>query len=122
MAPGIILGPTEARAAPAPGMRPPCQGHGRRRARRCGLARDGDVATIDPSGYSAIVDRSKDRIKSGGERITSIALENAACGHPQVMQAAVIAAFHPKWQEQPLLIVTRKSGRQLDREALLAAT
>jgi fatty-acyl-CoA synthase len=65
------------------------------------------------------VDRSKDLIKSGGEWISSIALENAACGHPEVMQAAVIAAFHPKWQERPLLIVTRRPGSRLDRQALL---
>ena len=84
-----------------------------------GWLRTGDVASIDPDGYIAIVDRSKDLIKSGGEWISSIALENAACGHPEVMQAAVIAAFHPKWQERPLLIVTRKAGSRLDRETLL---
>jgi fatty-acyl-CoA synthase len=84
-----------------------------------GWLRTGDVASIDPDGYLAIVDRSKDLIKSGGEWISSIALENAACGHPEVMQAAVIAASHPKWQERPLLIVTRRAGSRLDREALL---
>jgi fatty-acyl-CoA synthase len=86
---------------------------------RDGWLKTGDVASIDPDGYLAIVDRSKDLIKSGGEWISSIALENAACGHPDVMQAAVIAAFHPKWQERPLLIVTRRPDSQLDREALL---
>ena len=84
-----------------------------------GWLRTGDVASIDADGYIAIVDRSKDLIKSGGEWISSIALENAACGHPEVMQAAVIGAFHPKWQERPLLIVTRRPGCQVDREALL---
>jgi acyl-CoA synthetase (AMP-forming)/AMP-acid ligase II len=84
-----------------------------------GWLKTGDVASIDPDGYLAIVDRSKDLIKSGGEWISSIALENAACGHPEVLQAAVIAAFHPKWQERPLLIVTRRPGSQLDRETLL---
>jgi len=84
-----------------------------------GWLKTGDVASIDPDGYLTIVDRSKDLIKSGGEWISSIALENAACGHPDVMQAAVIAAFHPKWQERPLLIVTLKPGSHLDREALL---
>src|SRR2546422_408937 len=84
-----------------------------------GWLKTGDVASIDPDGYVAIVDRSKDLIKSGGEWISSIALENAACGHPEVMQAAVIAAFHPKWQERPLLIVTRRPGSQLDRATLL---
>jgi fatty-acyl-CoA synthase len=84
-----------------------------------GWLKTGDVASIDPDGYVAIVDRSKDLIKSGGEWISSIALENAVCGHPEVMQAAVIAAFHPKWQERPLLIVTRRPGSRLDRQALL---
>jgi len=84
-----------------------------------GWLKTGDVASIDPYGAIAIVDRSKDLIKSGGEWISSVALENAACGHPEVMQAAVIAAFHPKWQERPLLIVTRRPGSQLDREALI---
>ena len=84
-----------------------------------GWLRTGDVASIDPDGYLAIVDRSKDLIKSGGEWISSIALENAACGHPDVMQAAVVAAFHPRWQERPLLIVTRRPGSTLDREMLL---
>ncbi len=84
-----------------------------------GWLKTGDVASIDPDGYVAIVDRSKDLIKSGGEWISSIALENAACGHPEVLQAAVIAAFHPKWQERPLLIVTRRAGSRLDRETLL---
>jgi fatty-acyl-CoA synthase len=86
---------------------------------REGWLRTGDVASIDPDGYIAIVDRSKDLIKSGGEWISSIALENAACGHPEVLQAAVIAAFHPKWQERPLLIVIRRPDSQLDRAALV---
>jgi fatty-acyl-CoA synthase len=86
---------------------------------RDGWLKTGDVASIDSDGYLSIVDRSKDLIKSGGEWISSIALENAACGHPDVMQAAVIGAFHPKWQERPLLIVLRRPGSQLDRETLL---
>src|SRR5262245_38808845 len=84
-----------------------------------GWLKTGDVASIDAHGSIAIVDRSKDLIKSGGEWISSIALENAACGHPDVMQAAVIGAFHPKWQERPLLIATRRPGSQIDREGLI---
>jgi fatty-acyl-CoA synthase len=65
----------------------------------------GDVCTIDPDGYMEVTDRSKDVIKSGGEWISSIDLENQAMGHPDVMQAAVIGVHHPKWDERPLLIV-----------------
>lgn len=70
----------------------------------------GDVAKIDPDGYVQITDRSKDVIKSGGEWISSIDLENAAMAHIDVDEAAVIARPHPKWQERPLLIVVRKAG------------
>jgi len=84
-----------------------------------GWLKTGDIASIDPHGHMAIVDRAKDLIKSGGEWISSIQLENAACGHPEVMQAAVIGAHHPKWQERPLLIVVRRPDSRLDREALL---
>jgi acyl-CoA synthetase (AMP-forming)/AMP-acid ligase II len=80
----------------------------------------GDVATIDPDGYMQITDRSKDVIKSGGEWISSIDLENAAMGHPGVAEAAVIGVAHPKWQERPLLVVVKKAGQELTREALLA--
>lgn len=79
----------------------------------------GDVATIDPDGYLQITDRSKDVIKSGGEWISSIALENAAVAHPAVAEAAVIGAAHDKWQERPLLVVVRKPGQALTREAML---
>src|SRR2546427_11225565 len=65
----------------------------------------GDVATIDPDGYMQITDRSKDVIKSGGEWISSIDLENAAVAHPAVAEAAVIGVYPPKWDERPLLIV-----------------
>ncbi|MSP04859.1 MAG: long-chain-fatty-acid--CoA ligase [Acetobacteraceae bacterium] len=74
----------------------------------------GDVATIDPDGYMAIVDRSKDVIKSGGEWISSIALENIAVSHPDVMEAAVVASRHPKWDERPLLLVVAKPGCVID--------
>jgi fatty-acyl-CoA synthase len=80
----------------------------------------GDVCTIDPEGYIQVTDRSKDVIKSGGEWISSIELENVAVAHPAVAEAAVIGVRHPKWDERPLLIVQRKSGAQVTREELLA--
>lgn len=80
----------------------------------------GDVATIDPDGYLQITDRSKDVIKSGGEWIGSIDLENIAMAHPAVLQAACIGVAHPKWDERPLLVVVRRPGAALTREELLA--
>ena len=80
----------------------------------------GDVATIDPQGYMAITDRTKDVIKSGGEWISSIELENTAMGHPMVAQAAVIGVAHPKWTERPLLIVVAAEGQEIDKQELLA--
>ncbi len=80
----------------------------------------GDVATIDADGYMQITDRSKDVIKSGGEWISSIDLENIAVAHPAVAQAAVIAVAHPKWQERPLLIVVPKPNQSVTREELLS--
>ncbi len=65
----------------------------------------GDVATLDAHGYLRITDRTKDVIKSGGEWISSLEIENLACDVPGVRQAAVIAAYHPKWEERPLLII-----------------
>jgi acyl-CoA synthetase (AMP-forming)/AMP-acid ligase II len=79
----------------------------------------GDVARIDSQGYMQITDRSKDVIKSGGEWIGSIDLENIAMAHPAVAMAACIAAFHPKWDERPLLVVVRKPGAELTKEELL---
>jgi acyl-CoA synthetase (AMP-forming)/AMP-acid ligase II len=79
----------------------------------------GDVATIDADGYIHITDRSKDVIKSGGEWISSIELENAAMGHPAVAEAAVIGVAHPKWQERPLLVVVKKPGQEVTRDHLL---
>src|ERR1700744_5825284 len=79
----------------------------------------GDVATIDPHGYMRITDRSKDVIKSGGEWISSIDLENLAVGHPAVAEAAVIGVHHPKWDERPLLIVQLKQGQKATREDIL---
>ena len=80
----------------------------------------GDVATIDSQGYMQITDRSKDVIKSGGEWISSIDLENLAISHPAVANAAVIGVAHPKWDERPLLIVARKPGVEVTREELIA--
>ena len=79
----------------------------------------GDVATIDKHGYMRITDRSKDVIKSGGEWISSIDLENLAVGHPAVAEAAVIGVYHPKWDERPLLIVQLKQGQNATREDIL---
>jgi len=70
-----------------------------------GWFRTGDVATIDANGYMQIMDRTKDLVKSGGEWISSVDLENAIMAHPKVMEAAVIAVFHPKWQERPLACI-----------------
>ncbi|MFN4311930.1 MAG: 3-(methylthio)propionyl-CoA ligase [Ferrovibrio sp.] len=80
----------------------------------------GDVATLDPDGYMQITDRAKDVIKSGGEWISSIDLENAAVGHPAVQEAAVIGVFHAKWQERPLLLVIKKAGQDATKEELMA--
>ncbi|MGB3501975.1 MAG: long-chain-fatty-acid--CoA ligase [Mesorhizobium sp.] len=80
----------------------------------------GDVAHIDANGYMQITDRAKDVIKSGGEWISTIDIENMAVGHPDVAEAAVIGVVHPKWDERPLLIVVRKPGKEPTREALLA--
>jgi len=80
----------------------------------------GDVANIDPDGYVQITDRSKDVIKSGGEWIGSIELENIAMSHPAVAMAACIAARHPKWDERPLLVVMKKPEQDVSKDELLA--
>lgn len=85
-----------------------------------GWFRTGDVAAIDPDGYMQIVDRSKDVIKSGGEWISSIDVENAVMGHPEVAEAAVIGLPHPKWDERPLLIIVPKPACQPTKETVLA--
>ena len=76
----------------------------------------GDVATIDPQGFMQITDRAKDVIKSGGEWISSIEIENIAVGHPKVELAAVIGAAHPKWDERPVLVLKLKPGETLDKQ------
>jgi 3-(methylthio)propionyl---CoA ligase len=80
----------------------------------------GDVAKIDADGFMQITDRSKDVIKSGGEWIGSIDLENIAMAHPGIAMAACIAAFHPKWDERPLIVAVKKRGASVTREELLA--
>ncbi|MDZ4238441.1 MAG: 3-(methylthio)propionyl-CoA ligase [Hydrogenophaga sp.] len=79
----------------------------------------GDVATIDPDGYLQLVDRAKDVIKSGGEWISSIDVENAAASHPGVAESAVIGVSHPKWQERPLLLVVRRPGASVQPQELI---
>ena len=79
----------------------------------------GDVATIDPDGYMQITDRSKDVIKSGGEWISSIDVENEAVGCPGVAEAAVIAVSHPKWDERPLLVAVKEQGADVTKEDVI---
>jgi len=79
----------------------------------------GDVATIDPDGYMQITDRSKDVIKSGGEWISSIDVENEAVGCPGIAEAAVIAVTHPKWDERPLLVAVKEEGAEVTKEAVI---
>jgi fatty-acyl-CoA synthase len=85
-----------------------------------GWFRTGDVVTIDPEGYIQVVDRRKDVIKSGGEWISSIDVENAAIGHPDIAEAAVIGLPHPRWGERPLLVVAPREGRRPDKADILA--
>ena len=80
----------------------------------------GDVAKIDPEGFLQITDRTKDVIKSGGEWISSIDIENIAVGHPAVAEAAVIGVAHPKWSERPLLIVIKSEGQDLSKDDMFA--
>jgi fatty-acyl-CoA synthase len=86
-----------------------------------GWFRTGDVATVDPEGYIQIMDRTKDLVKSGGEWISSVDLENALMAHPKVMEAAVIGVFHPKWQERPLacIVPLPQYKDQIAKEELL---
>jgi fatty-acyl-CoA synthase len=79
----------------------------------------GDVATIDPDGYLQLVDRAKDVIKSGGEWISSIDVENAAMSHPAVAEAAIIGVHHPKWQERPLMLAIQRPGHHASKDEIL---
>ena len=83
-----------------------------------GWLRTGDMGHLDEYGYLKLVDRSKDLIKSGGEWISSVDLENALMGHPSVKEAAVIGVPHPKWQERPLAVVVLNEGEQASPEEL----
>jgi fatty-acyl-CoA synthase len=85
-----------------------------------GWFKTGDIVTIDPEGYVRICDRSKDVIKSGGEWISSVALENALMAHPAVLEAAVFAGRHPKWDERPIAAVVVKKGMQTTEAELTA--
>jgi fatty-acyl-CoA synthase len=80
----------------------------------------GDVATISPEGYMHITDRSKDVVKSGGEWLSTIDIENIAMGHPGVAMAAAIGVKHPKWDERPVVVVVKKPDAQVTRDELLA--
>ena len=84
-----------------------------------GWFRTGDVAHMDADGFITITDRAKDVIKSGGEWISSIEIENLAVSHPAVLEAAVIATRHPRWQERPLLLVHCKQGAEVTKQELL---
>ena len=84
-----------------------------------GWLRTGDVAAISPLGYVRLVDRSKDLVKSGGEWISSVDLENAIMGHPDVAEAAVIAMPHPKWSERPMACVVRRPGAEVSAQDIL---
>lgn len=126
-----IVGP-EGRALPADGksfgrlqVRGPWVAQSYYRHEDCSAWDDGwfdtgDVATLDARGYMSIVDRAKDVIKSGGEWISSIDVENIAVGHPAVAECAVVGVPHPKWDERPLLLVVKKPGQTVSREEMLA--
>jgi len=91
---------------------------GRDRFTADGWFKTGDVVTIDAEGYLRITDRSKDVIKSGGEWISSVAIENALMSHPAVLEAAVFAGAHPRWTERPIAAVVFKDGKSATKEEL----
>jgi fatty-acyl-CoA synthase len=95
------------------------KGEGGRILDQDGFFDTGDVAHIDEHGFMQITDRAKDVIKSGGEWISSIEIENLAVGCPGVAEAAVIGVSHPKWDERPLLIIVKKPGSEVTKEAIL---
>jgi fatty-acyl-CoA synthase len=83
-----------------------------------GWLKTGDVAALDPEGYIRLVDRTKDLVKSGGEWISSVELENAIMGHPAVLEAAVVGVPHPKWDERPLACIVLKPGESVDADGM----
>ena len=85
-----------------------------------GWLRTGDVATVNAEGYIRLVDRTKDLIKSGGEWISSVDVENELMAHPKIKEAAVIGVPHPKWSERPLACVVVEPGEELSKEEVLA--
>ena len=85
-----------------------------------GWFKTGDIVTINPGGCIELADRAKDLVKSGGEWISSVALENALMGHPAVAEAAVVAVPHPKWDERPLAVVVVKPGQSVSQDELRA--
>jgi len=93
---------------------------GRESPLRGGWFPTGDVATLDPDGYLQIRDRSKDIIKSGGEWISSVDIENQVMAHPAVKDAAVVAARHPKWDERPILLIVAKDGKNVTEPEMLS--
>jgi fatty-acyl-CoA synthase len=95
-------------------------GEGADRFTADGWFKTGDVVTFDSEGYLRICDRTKDVIKSGGEWISSVALENALMAHPSVLEAAVFAARHPKWDERPLAAIVLKPGLSATKDQLMA--
>jgi fatty-acyl-CoA synthase len=84
-----------------------------------GWLRTGDVAVIDPEGYIRLVDRTKDLVKSGGEWISSVELENEIMAHPKVLEAAVIGVSHPRWDERPLACVVVRADEQLTKDEVI---
>jgi fatty-acyl-CoA synthase len=84
-----------------------------------GWLKTGDVATVDPEGYIRLVDRTKDVVKSGGEWISSVELENEIMAHPDVAEAAVIGVAHPKWSERPLACVVINEGASVSKDDIL---
>ena len=118
---GLTMGELEVRGAYVASAYHAADGDEGDRFTADGWFRTGDIATLDPRGYLEIRDRTRDLIKSGGEWISSVALEGALMGHPAVLEAAVVAVPHPRWTERPLAAVVLRDGKTATREELLAS-